>query len=170
MSDAPQTLPEAPSGAAPTPIVVVQAPITYTAEQEAAFDAIPSRAVIEDGTKNPRYNPRMDPGSDKWDPHAYFAAEEQIKVFVHVDPESPDTQVFGMSINGFELPCYPGHAQWMPSSFAELLKQRNQKLDVLGRRLVNEDGEGEGKVTLSVAGEMVKPGARIKQFQHLVAV
>lgn len=145
-----QTLPEAPVGAAPV----------YTPEQLVEMHAIPSRAVLEDGTKNPFYNPKMDPGSDRWTAHAYFAAQPQVDVFVYPDPEAPELEVFPMSINGFTLPCYPNKRQKMPRDFVDLLKGRNHQFDVHERGLVSRRDDEEGSLSLTVSGSKVKPFIR----------
>lgn len=149
--DQSQTLSEAPTGGSP------DAP-RYTPEQLAEMQAIPSRPVLEDGTKNPFYNPRMDPGSDRWDPYTYFKQQEQVEVFVYEDPESPDLEVFTMSINGFSLPCYPNKRNRMPKDFVDLLRQRNHAFDVYERRLVSIDPDAEGSLSLTVRG--ARPTAR----------
>lgn len=147
-----QTLPQAPDMGTPAP--------EYTPEQLAEMKAIPSRPFLEDGTKNPFYNIKMDPGSERWDAYGYFAAQEQVEVYVHIDPETPELEVFGMSINGFELPCYPGKRQKMPKDFVELLKGRNHRFDVLEQRLVSRDPDAEGALSLSVGGAKAKPFVR----------
>lgn len=137
--------------------------VEYTDEQLAAMQAIPSRQHLDflpEGTKNPFYDPRMDPGSERWAAHEYFQRQEQQDVFVHVDPEDPDLEVFGMSINGFTLPCYPGKRQRMPRDFVELLKQRNQRLDIYETGLVSKDENREGAITLAVGGSRPKPFVR----------
>jgi hypothetical protein len=147
-----QTLPEAPNGAA-----------EYTPEQLAEMKAIPSRLYLEclgDGVKNPFYNARMDPGSDRWDAYTYFKNQPQVEVFVYPDPESPDLEVFSMSINGFSLRCYPNKRNRMPSDFAELLRGRNNRLDVYEREMVSRDEDVEGALTMTVGGGKVKPFIR----------
>lgn len=161
MQTAPEARPEAPEGI-PQVVVVQQAPAepVYTDAQLAEMQAIPSRAILEDGAKNPFYNPRMDPGSDRWQPYEYFKRQPRVSVFVYPDPECPDLEVFSMSINGFTLPCYPNKVNEMPADFVDLLRQRNHQFDVIERGLVSRE-DGEGRLTLTVGGSpQVKPFTR----------
>jgi hypothetical protein len=156
--------------------------VVFTAEQLAEMQAIPSRPCLEGwfadlprytaddpcpshekrcrNAQNPFYNAKMDPGSDRWDKYTYFKAQPQVEVFVYPDPESPDVEVFGMSINGFQLPCYPNKRQKMPRDFVDLLKQRNHQFDVLASGLVSRDENEEGSLSLTVSGSRPKPFIR----------
>jgi rRNA maturation protein Nop10 len=171
MVDQTKALPEAPAGG-----------VEYTDEQLAAMEALPSRPCLQDAFEglprytesdpcpshgkrcrnavNPKYDPRMDPNSERWAAHEYFTRQEQQEVYVHVDPEAPELEVFGMSINGFTLPCYPGKRQRMPRDFVDLLKQRNQRLDVHETGLVSKDENQEGALTLAVGGGRPRPFVR----------
>lgn len=152
MTSPTQTLPEAPSGAA--------TPVEYSPAQLAEMQAIPSRQYLENGTKNPFYNAKMDPGSDRWTAYEYFKRQPQVEVWIHPDPEMPGLEVGTMSINGFALRFYPNKRNRMPSDFVDLLRQRNHRFDVIEMGLVSShDGEGSLKLSVNSSPDL-KPFVR----------
>jgi hypothetical protein len=112
-----------------------------------AVPELPSREFLEDGTKNPDYDPTLDPSSKAWRPARYFALRPQVRVLVKGDPENPDDRYVQASINGHARIFAADEAHEMPIDFAQLLVSLNSKRivsradDFMGLAITDKNGE-----------------------------
>ena len=74
----------------------------------------------------PVYSAELDPGSPSWQPKKYFDMQPRVRVRnerdladLYRDPSHKIKNTMKESINGYELPFYPGEINEMPFDFAD---------------------------------------------------
>lgn len=86
---------------------------------------LPSRPLLADGSKNPDYDPTLDPGSSACQYERFFSLRPQVRVHIRGDHENPQDTKVGATINGYQGGPWAVNADHvMAEDFAERLIER----------------------------------------------